>query len=300
MDTKYQILDKIAKGDLATARKLAERWTARDPDDLMAWIILADVHLARKDIEGVRNSLEGASRIDSSHPMFYRTVCLGAIEARSFTAAHGAAFNAFLTGLPAEIRNDLVKRIKECGAVFDENGSWPEPESTDSTFRTFLPRTWHVRDDRVELVWAKQSRKIHINDKNFINVIQLVSTGKRLDRKKVPEACAGWLEALIGHFPDTAEVEPWMLIGPATCYPAMLLHMAGYVPEKIESNLMVTNTPHGDLVWGVTTPAACCTATKAGLVEFLKGIAANALEGRISFEGPSKAYQSVLGWMTRG
>src|SRR5262245_14676326 len=115
MDMKYEVLAKLAEGDLTRARKLAERWTASDPDDLMAWIILADVHLARKDIEGVRTALVGASRIDPSHPMFFRTVCLGAIEARSFTAAHGAAYCAFLTGLPAQIRNDLVERIETCG-----------------------------------------------------------------------------------------------------------------------------------------------------------------------------------------
>ena len=120
-----QILLARMSGDLAGAVELALRWIEEEPEDVMPVLSLAETFLLGRELPTALTVLEQARLVDGDHPMYFRLVCLAATAAGAFTAAHGAAFCAWMQRLPELILRDLRAQAV-CRSLEDFSGAYPQ------------------------------------------------------------------------------------------------------------------------------------------------------------------------------
>ena len=122
MEMKQRIMGRVLAGHLEDAERLAHIWTRESGEELMSWLVLAEVQYLRKDFEGALGSLERARAIDSWHPMFFRIVCLAAHGAEQHTVSSVAFTLALFSGLPTEMMGLL------CDLIEDEDPEESDPD----------------------------------------------------------------------------------------------------------------------------------------------------------------------------
>lgn len=295
---KEDILQELLYGNFSKAIMMSRRWVEDSPEDLDAWLMLAECAYFQADSDAVLQALIRAKQIDGDHPMFYRMLTLGAIQAKAFTAAHGAVYSARLAGLPAAIRADLDAQLLQ-KALISEHGDYPEPENPDPRWRSLLLPMWQVRHDPVDLCWSEYQGYIWVYPQFAVEPAIAFSNGAGAEVwDRFPAAKE---KAQLFFEPDmlkTRDPSPAMLPAFQVIYLPAALHLAGNFPEMVEQDVARISTPNGWMLHIVRFNMHYCIIEKPALAEGLQRLLKTAFEGRIHLTGPDHRLEAALPWLT--
>lgn len=120
MEMRHRIMGRVVAGHLEDAERLAEIWIREASEDVMSWLVLAEIHYLKKDFEQAREALLRAQEVDDFHPMYFRMVCLAARAVDEHKVAAVAFALAVFTGLPDLIAAHLCDLIEDDEVDEDE------------------------------------------------------------------------------------------------------------------------------------------------------------------------------------
>jgi hypothetical protein len=282
-----------ARGDFKTAKAAALRWRDQEPGDVMPYLLLAETASLTADHAGALDALRAAQRVDEDHPMYQRAVCVCALAARAFTAAHGAAYGALLVGLPGLLVADLQQKLS--AHVVASPRGYPVSENDDPAWRNLLGPVHHVRHDPVRLLWAEAGGKFVVNEEQYVEAaISVLASDSSWTTRASPRMLAYLRHLGRGSVPE--EIEPWMFQSPAICYVGMLLHVSGRFPRSTPYGVL-HEAPEGWLIMEQGGPKAMCVSGSRELMDVISRTADLAYEGRISLVGPDERLGRVGAWL---
>jgi hypothetical protein len=296
-DQKQKIIAQWMQGDLQRAYTLARKWTFSDPDDLMAWLMLAETLFRQRKSEQALPALQAAKELDGFHPLFFRLVCLIALDCRAYTAAHGALSLARLNGLPKDIQTSLEGQLRQRGSL-SPKGQYLHPENEEPDWRLLLTPPWHPRTDPLTLTWAEHDGRLWIYYTDFVAAALAFARGGGQevwgDYPQVVEELAPHFGAGITRQKATPE-----LFSPNQGYYLMAAaHLHGYFPVVREDGTMITALPIGNLIFQVTDKGPRCTVSSETGIAFMKICLPHVFSGRIKLDGPDLDLQRALPWLT--
>ncbi len=296
-DQKQKIIAHWMQGDLQRAYTLARKWTFSDPDQLMPWLMLAETLYRQRKSDQALPALQAAKELDGYHPLFFRLVCLLALDCRAYTAAHGALSLARLNGLQKDIQVDLEKQLRQRGSM-NPKGQYLHPENEDSDWLLLLTPPWHPRSDPLNLAWAEHDGRLWVYYREFVDAALAFARGGGPEtwQEHVPV-----VEELVSRFGPqiTRESGTPELFSPNQGYYLMAaVHLHGYFPVVRNDGAMITALPIGNLIFQVTEKGARCTVSSETGIAFLKICLPHVFGGRIKLDGPDKKLQLALPWLT--
>jgi hypothetical protein len=296
-DQKQKIIAQWMQGDLQRAYVLARKWTFSDPENLMAWLMLAETLFRQRKSEQALPPLQAAKEIDGYHPLFFRLVCLLALDCRAYTAAHGALSLARLNGLQKDIQAVLENQLRQRGCM-NPKGQYLHPENEDPDWLLLLTPPWHPRTDLLKLAWAEHDGRLWIYYRDFIEAAMAFANGAGAETWQEHPQVVEELAPRFGAEFTRRPAIPELFSPNQGYYLTAAVHMHGFFPALREDGAIITALPIGSLIFQVTDKGARCTVTNETGIAFLKVCLPHVFHGRIKLDGPSETLQQALPWLT--
>jgi hypothetical protein len=297
-DQKQKIIAQWMQGDLQHAYTLARKWTFSEPDDLMAWLMLVETLYRQRKSDQALPALQAAKEIDAYHPLYFRLVCLAALDCRAYTAAHGALSLARLNGLQKPILIELENQLRQRGSM-NPKGQYLHPENEDYDWLFLLTAPWHPRTDPLNLVWAEHDGRLWIYYQDFVGPALEFSRGAGADTWDQHSRAVEELVPRFGAELTRQPAVPEIFSPNQGYYLTAAVHLHGYFPVVREDGAMITPLPIGDLIFQVTDKGARCTVSSETGIAFIKICLPHVFQGRIKLDGPDLNLQQALPWLTR-
>lgn len=296
-DQKQKIIAQWMQGDLQRAYTLARKWTFSDPDDLMAWLMLAETLYRQRKSDQALPALQAARELDGYHPLFFRLVCLLALDCRAYTAAHGALSLARLNGLQKDIQAVLETQLRQRGTM-NPKGEFLHPENEDPDWLLLLTPPWHPRTDPLNLTWAEHDGRLWIYYRDFVGAALAFAGGCGPENWQAHPAVVEDLVPRFGAGITRQPAVPEFFSPNQGYYLTAAVHLHGYFPLVREDGTMITALPIGNLIFQITEKGARCTVSHETGITFLKVCLPHVFGGRIKLDGPDQNLQMALPWLT--
>jgi len=286
------------RNDLTRAAALARRWTSDEPGNLEAWIVLAETCTRQRYAEEALLALQKAAEINGNHPLFWRALCLSALQAGAFYTAHGAVAAARYTAIRPEMLAEMEKWLRESGLV-DTRGNFLRPAASEDGWQDLVPRLWQLNREDIRLCWGSLRGRILVYPLDYAAPAAAFAAGEGPD---------AWFRfpAVIEKLSRTYEttflqvVPPPEIFNPFQAYFLQAaLHLCGFFPMQISSQKWISQTPVGALEIHVFGSRHFCSIENDALVAFLCSFLPHVFNGRITLTGPNTDLEAALPWLTR-
>lgn len=286
------------RNDLTHAAALARRWTSDEPQNLEAWVVLAETCTRQNRHDEALTALQQAAAIDGNHPLFWHTLCRSALQAGAFYAAHGAVAAARYTDIRPEMLAEMEKWLREGGLV-DTRGNFLRPEASENGWQDLVPRLWQPNREDIRLCWGRLRGRILVYPLDFAAPAANFATGGGpgvwMHYPTVVEKLSRTYETTFLQGVPSPEI-----FNPFQAYFLQAsLHLCGFFPVQITSQKWVSQTPVGALEIHIFGSRHFCSIENDALLAFLCSFLPHVFNGRITLSGPNSDLEIALPWLSR-